>query len=103
VFVGAVGIVSLVVSLWLWTAYIQTPSEGDGFNPALSAIFFGIMANIFYTSGWIVEGMLLAIRKHGSETIGPRLFKLGLVFSLVLAPLPGLALAVEVLFQKIHH
>jgi hypothetical protein len=100
--VGTVGIVSFVANLWLWVTYIQKPGEDDGFGPLIPAIVFGILANLFYTSGWIVEGMLLAIRKHGSEIIGPRLFKLGLGFSLVLASLPGLVLAAEVLFQKLH-
>jgi len=101
ILVGAVGIVSFVVNLWLWTTYIQQPGEDDGFGPAVPAILFGILANIFYTSGWIVEGLILAVRRRGSNEIGPRLFKLGLVFSLILASLPGLLLAVEVFYKKI--
>jgi len=103
VLVGAVGIVSFIVNLWLWTTYIQKPNEDDGFGPVVPAIVFGILANFFYTSGWIVEGLALAIRKRGSPEIGPRLFKLGLGSSLVLASLPGLILAVEVMFQRLHH
>jgi hypothetical protein len=101
--VGAVGIVSFIVNLWLWTAYIQKPGESDGFNPALSAIFFGIMANVFYTSGWIVEGVALAVRKRGSMAVGPRLFKLGLVFSLVLASLPGLFMVFAAMLKILGH
>jgi hypothetical protein len=101
--VGAVGIVSFIVNLWLWTTYIQKPGEDDGFGPLVPVIVFGILANLFYTSGWIVEGLSLVIRRHGSAEIGPRLFKLGLGFSLVLASLPGLVLAVEVAFKALRH
>jgi hypothetical protein len=101
--VGAVGAVSFIVNLWLWITYIQKPGEDDGFNPALSVVLFAILANIFYTSGWIVEGLCLAIRRHGSPEIGPRLFKLGLIFSLILASLPGLLLALEVAFKALRH
>jgi hypothetical protein len=97
--VGAVGIVSFILNLWLYITYLPDESAG---SPALSAVFFGIMANIFYTGGWIAEVTLRVIRKRGSKTIGPRLFKLGLCFSLILASLPGLVLALQVATKKLH-
>jgi len=93
ILVGAAGIVSMTVFLCL--------STGDLDSPALSVVGFGIFANVFYTGGWIVEGLALAIRKHGSDKIGPRLFKLGVAFSLTLASLPGLFVVIEILYKKI--
>jgi hypothetical protein len=100
--VGTTGVASLVVSLLLLD-YIPESGGGGDFSPALSVIGFGIFANLFYTSGWIVEGIILAIRRHGSPSIGPRLFRLGLCFSLILTLLPSLALGVEVLYKLLRH
>ena len=100
-FVGSVGLASFILNLWLWTSYVQKPGEDDGFGPAVPAIVFGLLANVFYTSGWIVEVLALWLRKRGSITLGPRLFKLGLIFSLVLASLPGLLMLGIVLTNKV--
>ena len=99
--VGAVGIVSFIANLWLWTTYLQKPGEDDGFGPLVPAILFGFLANVFYTAGWIVEGAILAVRRRGSDEIGPRLFKLGLGFSVLLATLPGSLLTIEVAILKL--
>jgi hypothetical protein len=100
--VGATGIASVTVWAWLSIHYFQNPNYDSDFNPILSGIFFAILANVFYTTAWIVEGISLAFRKHGSKAVGPRLFKLGLCFSLILASLPGLLTATEVILRSFH-
>jgi hypothetical protein len=99
--VGVVGVLSSIVCLWLWTTYIEKPGDDGDFTPLLSVLAFGLAANFFYTSGWLVEGICLAIRKHGSQNLGPRLFKLGLSFSLVLASLPGFLAVIAVILKKV--
>ena len=50
----------------------------------LGPIAYAILANVFYTSGWILDVV--------TSADGPRktLFKIGLIFSVVLTALPGL-------------
>jgi hypothetical protein len=103
VLVGAVGILSLIAYLWLWGTYLEKPGDDGDFTPLLSVFAFGTAANFFYTSGWLVEGIYLTVRKRGSQNIGPRLFKLGLSFSLVLASLPGFLGVIEVILKKFSH
>jgi hypothetical protein len=100
-FVGSVGLASAILNLWLWLTYLESPGEDDGFGPVVPAILFGILANVFYTSGWIVEVLALWFRGRGSVTMGPRLFKTGLIFSLVLASLPGLFMFFAVVVHKL--
>jgi hypothetical protein len=91
VLVGAVGILSLIAYLWLWGTYLEKPGDDGDFTPLLSVFAFGTAANFFYTSGWLVEGIYLTVRK------------LGLSFSLVLASLPGFLGVIEVILKKFSH
>jgi hypothetical protein len=65
-------LVLLIVGIWstytywsLFDQYAKDPSD-DGIFPGLMPIVFGIMANIFYTSGWIIEGW----RSQGPSATG---------------------------------
>jgi hypothetical protein len=49
----------------------------------LGPVFYGVMANLCYTLGWIVD----VVRYRGSPRKG--LLKTGFIFSLVLTALPG--------------
>lgn len=96
ILVGLVGVVSLAVNLELWENYVKLPTEIEGGpGPLVSVLVFGVLANIFYTSGWVFEAIYKAIRHHGSNILGRRLFICGLVFSLLLAALPGILMAIE--------
>jgi len=50
----------------------------------IGPVFYGIMANVCYTFGWIID---VAVYR-GSPRKG--LFKAGFIFSLVLTALPGI-------------
>lgn len=83
-YVGAVGLVTWFVVEIAGSAAVQPGVDFE--EPIIMLIgplFYGIAANVCYTFGWMVD--VTAYR--GS----PRrwLYKLGLIFSLVLTALPG--------------
>lgn len=57
----------------------------------LGIIFYGIMANVCYTGGWIAE-LLLARFRPGTqaERFGVRAFRIGVKFSIALTIFPAL-------------
>lgn len=55
--------------------------------------------NFFYTAGWVVELLVRNIWPERSKRIGLRLFKLGLIFSLVVVLIPSTVWGIIVLFQ----
>jgi hypothetical protein len=94
--VGAAGIVSLLVLVVceLVVENVQHVSAGPMPDPPLFLLagifFYGVAANLCYTSGWVVE--LFARRIWGPATgaLGPITFALGLGFSVLLSLLPGM-------------
>lgn len=57
----------------------------------LGIIFYGIMANVCYTGGWIAELLLARFRPGAkAERFGVRAFRLGVKFSIALTILPAL-------------
>jgi hypothetical protein len=83
--VGVVGVISCLLVLVAGSAAVK---EGEDFVEPLALIagpvFYGIMANICYTFGWISD--LASRRSMPSRDT----FRAGLIFSLVLTALPGL-------------
>ena len=86
--VGSTGLVTLALSYlisWLPPASLPAPP----LLPALAmSAAYGVMANVCYTSGWLVE---LALRRGGGselEPVGPALFRYGFVFSIGLTLFP---------------
>lgn len=82
-----VGLVGTASWFLVWIAGSAAVQPGVDFEEPLAMIFgpfiYGIMANLCYTLGWIVD--ITAYR--GSPRKG--LFKAGLIFSIVLTALPG--------------
>jgi hypothetical protein len=80
----AVGFASLVVVIFAGDAAVK-PGE-DFVEPIVilpgTAIYLA-MANVFYTLGWIVDTAFYNGRPR------MRLYKLGLIFAVVLTALPG--------------
>jgi hypothetical protein len=83
-----VGVVGLASWVTVWIAGSAAMQSGDDFqSPILMLIgpvFYGIMANVCYSLGWIVD--VTWFRGAPRQA----LYKAGLVFSLVLITLPGL-------------
>ena len=82
--VGATGILSVVLMVFFGSMAVK---PGDDFEEPMGLIFFaiafGIVANLCYTAGWIVD--LVLYRGEPRR----KLFRAGMTFSIVLASLPG--------------
>jgi len=82
--VGCVGLISIVLVLVAGSAAVKTCADfEEPLGLIVGPIVFGVMANLFYTIGWIVD--IIAYR--GTPRV--KLFRLGLIFSSILASLPG--------------
>lgn len=55
----------------------------------LAIIFYGIIANVCYTGGWVVEVLVSKAWPAESESFATLAFTLGLVFAVLLTILPG--------------
>jgi len=75
------GILSLIIFLFILkfdTNIIQP----------ITAIGFGLLANFFYTFGWITELFFKFIKRQNLNTFGIKTFKIGLGFFILLTFLP---------------
>jgi len=84
VIVGAVGVATWILVLVAGSAAVKS---GEDFEEPLMMIIgpfiYGFLANICYTFGWIVDTVFY------SGTPRARLYRSGLIFSVVLTALPG--------------
>ena len=77
-------------------AVVAEPLVGEAIglpDPAIFALFgviaFGIMANICYTGGWVVELLLSRLLPYANTTqFGLRAFHFGLMFSIFITLFP---------------
>ncbi len=83
--VGLTGILSVILTVFVGSMAVK---PGDDFEEPMGLLFFSIVfavtANVCYTSGWIVD----LVRYRGEPS--RKLFRVGLIFSIVLALLPAL-------------
>ena len=87
VIVGMVGAVSLALFLvFIWNSGHLQPGK-DAVEPmALFAAPFAV--NFCYTAGWVVELLLVALKKH-EVGCGITMFVAGTVFSLIVVMIPS--------------
>lgn len=94
VVVGAAGIMSGAISIA--AAGISEARGGepvgmpDGLFAVALPILFGVVANAFYTGGWIVELVLRRDWRVDPRSLRSAAFAAGLLFSLAIAALPAL-------------
>jgi len=85
VLVGLVGVVTWILVLTAGSAAVR---PGEDFEEPIMMIFgpliYGVLANVCYTLGWTVDTIFYR------GTPRTRLFKAGLIFSVVLTAFPGL-------------
>jgi hypothetical protein len=55
-------------------------------------VIYGVLANVCYTSGWVVENLAERWLQRPVYGLGPALFRYGLAFSVGLTLLPGIAM-----------
>jgi hypothetical protein len=83
--VGVIGIITWFLVLFAGSAAVKPGVDfEEPFAMILGPPIYGILANICYTFGPIID----VVAYRGSPRV--KLFKVGLIFSLVLTALPGL-------------
>lgn len=94
VIVGATGL--LTTTAMLTTAFVCSSGGGEPIglpDPPillpLGIIAFGVLANVFYTGGWIAELLIARIWHVDPAPFGPAAFVLGTFFSVLIAIAPG--------------
>jgi hypothetical protein len=67
--------------------------DTDFGNPFLSAVLYGIAANFCYTFGWVTELLWCWGNTAQTETVRPKVFRAGLIFSVGVTMLPAAILS----------
>jgi len=75
------------VSGTLWLVDKVNPGSDVG-TPMLGALLYGVMANLCYTMGWIIELLGRSRNPVAARQRGQRMFRLGLAFSCLVTSLP---------------
>lgn len=102
--VGAVGLATGVILLMTALYAERTLGEPIGLpDPPLfavvGAVLYGVLANVCYTGGWIVETMAVRMFRWDTAAWGPRIWVWGTTFSVVLTLMPALIVVPEVLVR----
>lgn len=98
--VGITGIISFAVFLVCIIASGTLGPGEDAEEPIMGLFIAPFIINICYTLGWIVEiSRQSNIFPRTDRTIGPRLLKMGLVFSLALVSFPAVFWALFLALQ----
>jgi hypothetical protein len=85
--VGTTGVITLA-AIHIISRLPPDPIAVPTIPSLVSALIYGVAANVCYTAGWLTE---IAIRKRSSddlEPVGPALFRYGFVFSIGLTLFP---------------
>lgn len=97
--VGAAGLLSLgAIRIITWLP----PNAHHDFIPPPVVIVFGVMANVCYLLGPIVEIALEKLWGRKALPTGPTLFRMGLTFSVGLAFLPTMIAGFDWGFRILH-
>jgi hypothetical protein len=67
--------------------------EADFGSPFIAVILYAVTANLCYTLGWITELLWAWGDTAQTETIRPKVFRVGLIFSASLTLLPAIVLS----------
>jgi hypothetical protein len=86
-FLAAIGIPGLFLFFFAIGASDSLAPGEDAIEP-MALVAAPIAANIAYTTGWLVEGALLA--QEPARPTGPRLMKAGVLFSIAVVFFPAL-------------
>ena len=73
-------------------------AAGEGWGPGVGmwvpVLIFGVMANVFYSAGAVVEILVNALWGREILPVGPALYRMGLTFSVGLALFPTLIMVI---------
>ena len=106
--VGGAGILSCMVCLIVGAAsWVFFQSDFGLPDPpifgVIAAIAYGVMANVCFTGGWILELIVRQVWPEESDQFATSSFALGLGFSVLLTLTPGILISAEGLFLLIRH
>jgi len=87
----AAGIVSALVIAFVGSRVFG--ADQDIGSPFMEAAFYAIAANLCYTLGWITELLWAWGDTAQTETIRPKVFRVGLIFSAGLTVLPAIVIS----------
>jgi hypothetical protein len=98
VIVGATGLATLVyvngIELLLGNGMLIPRPGPDGPQQVIAIVAYGVLANLCYTSGWVVENLAERWLKRPVYGLGPALFRHGLVFSIGLTLIPAVVVTI---------
>ncbi len=93
IIVGAVGIVSLTVMIVLGAI---GPHAHKLMTPPLAIVAYGVLANVFYTLGWVTElALFRPLFGRKAPVVGATLFRYGLAFAVGMTLLPNIVSLIE--------
>ena len=96
--VGATGALTLVyangLELLLGHGMLIPRPGPDGPQQVMAIVAYGILANVGYTGGWIVENLVERWLQRPVYGLGPALFRHGLVFSIGLTLIPAVVITI---------
>ena len=91
--VGGVGVLSLLIIDWVGSRFVPLGEDiEEPMGIILGVIGYGIMANLYYTLGWITE--LRQSPGSSAEIMRAKWFRSGLIFSILLTLLPAALVSV---------
>ena len=91
--VGSVGLLSVATIAALGAI---GPSAHGLLLPPLAIVAYGVLANVFYTLGWITElALLRPLFGRKSAVVGATLFRYGLAFATGMTLLPNLVASID--------
>ena len=91
-----VGSAGLFTTFWFgFLSILPGPGAGENlFVPLEAILVVGVMANLCYLLGPLLESLSLRIFGRGLLPIGPALYRMGLTFSVGLVLFPAFALTI---------
>jgi hypothetical protein len=87
---GLLGFFTVVVIEWVGSHFVR-PGEDveEPLGVFLGVISYGMLANIFYTLGWISELLWSGGDTTRTEAMRRKVFRVGVIFSAILTLLPA--------------
>jgi hypothetical protein len=86
---AVVGLTGLVTATYVQTLALLPPGgPGHLINVLPGIVAYGVMANLMYSGGWIIELVMKALWGDQAPRAGPAMFRQGVIFSVGLTLLP---------------
>lgn len=78
-------------------------AQGSPFFTLMGILIYAVLANVFFTGGWIAELSVRKIWPNQTERFAAWSFSLGLIFSVLLTLAPGIVVGIGGLFGLVGH